>query len=77
MTLHEDDDEGPAATINVTVQKMPAPFWRFTITRPNEHEDYHERPTETVVVSTGSGALTDYWPSAVLIAENSLVIEST
>lgn len=75
VTLHEASNEGPAVTIAVVVSCMPATFWRFAITRANENDDYREYPTEDIIVRTGSGSLTEYWPAAVLVAENSLTIE--
>lgn len=60
-------------TINVEVAAQPAQFWRFTVTRPADTVD--PEPDEVLVVSTGSGPLSDYWPSVVLIATNMLAVE--
>lgn len=75
VTVHEADDEGPAVTINVAVMTLPARCWRFRITRQNEGDDYRERPMEDVVMTTGSGALAEYWAVALLVAENAIAIE--
>lgn len=49
-----------ATTIKVEVSSMPAQFWRFTITDRVEGPD--------VVIKTGSGTFSEYWPAAVLVA---------
>jgi hypothetical protein len=56
----------PFASISVYVTCMPAQFWEFEI-EPDEGEMYK--------VKTGSGTLSDYWQSIVLITSDCLVIE--
>lgn len=73
VQLHEPDEYHPNPTlIKVEVSAMPAKFWRFTITKDS---DTIEPTLEKIVVSTGSGLFTTYWPSIKLIADNMLVIE--
>lgn len=52
--------------IKAYVTCMPAQFWRFEITTVQNQK---------FEVKTGSGSLSDYWPSILQIAEGMLVIK--
>ena len=74
----------PAATVKVEVSAMPAQFFRFTITRPQDFvmDDAEAprgfravyEPVEVFEMSTGSGNFSAYWPMAKAIAENMLSV---
>jgi len=63
--------EHNGATVHVSVCCLPAQFWRFEIKNAGDGE-----PRRNCVISTGSGALVDYWPFIEQILNNMLVIES-
>jgi len=78
VTLDWDgsDDKRPKATIKVDVSSMPAQFWKFTITRPNE--DNYENdylPLEVFELQTGSGNFHEYWPLAKMVADQMVDIK--
>lgn len=54
------------STIKVWVYPAPAMFWKFEV--------YVAETENTVIVSTGSGTLNDFWNSIKLIAEGMLDI---
>ena len=54
------------ANVKISVICMPAQFWEFEI---ETDEDYK------CVVATGSGTLSNYWQSILLIAEGCLEIK--
>lgn len=58
----------PGAEVRVELCQMPARFWRFTISPLIED-------VKPVVLSTGSGALSDFWPTVELFAGGMLVVE--
>ena len=53
-------------TVEIYVTPVPAQFFEFDINCDGKRYK----------VTTGSGCLSDYWPSAKLIAENMLVVEA-
>ena len=55
------------ASVTIHVTCMPAQFWHFEIVRQNG---------ERCEISTGSGALSDFWPSVLLIADGMLVVQN-
>lgn len=55
------------ANIKIWVTCMPAQFWRFEI------ETDEDKKFE---VSTGSGAMSDYWSSVLKVAEGMLVVNA-
>lgn len=55
------------AKIKIWVTCMPAQFWRFEI------ETDEDKKFE---VSTGSGAMSDYWSSVLKVAEGMLVVNA-
>lgn len=55
------------ASVEIWVTCMPAQFWQFII------ETDEGRKFEA---TTGSGSLSDYWPSILKIAEGMLVVRS-
>ena len=73
VVIHEADSEIPfPTTVKVEVSALPAQFWRFTVTRPVD--DLGPRRPETLVVQTGSGAFSDYWPSVRHVADNCFTV---
>lgn len=58
-----------SAHIKVEVCCMPAQFWRFTI-------EGNIQDVRSGVLSTGSGTLTEYWPSVLHWANGCLVFEA-
>ena len=68
-------DLGRGTRIKVEVCCLPAQFWRFTITRRSEKDDRETNPTETFVMTTGSGSLSTYWPIAEMVSTNMLTVE--
>lgn len=62
-----------ATTVKVEVAALPAQFWRFTVRRPADKDGPVE--AESLVITTGSGRFTDYWPSVCLVADNCLHID--
>lgn len=72
----------PASTVKVEVAAMPAQFWRFTVTRPQDNSELVNgkvrgiyEPVEIFILSTGSGRFSEYWPIAKRVAENMLDIK--
>jgi hypothetical protein len=57
------------SVVKIWVCPMPALFWKFEVS-----VEGRKRITK---VSTGSGALSDFWNAIKLIAENMLVVETT
>lgn len=55
------------AGIKIFVTCLPAQFWRFEI-QTDEDKKFE--------ASTGSGTLSEYWPSVLQIAEGMLVVKS-
>jgi hypothetical protein len=55
------------ATVRIWVTCSPAKFWEFEVT-DIEGVRHHVR--------TGSGCITDFWPSVKLVAMNMLVVRS-
>jgi hypothetical protein len=69
----------PATEIEVEVYSAPAQFWRFTVHRPQEHEQggvWIYEPREVLQVQTGSGSFLDYWPMAKAVAGRMLSVQS-
>ena len=58
--------EGDFYTVKVWVTTAPAQFYQFEITDPRG---------KVIWLNTGSGSLTAYWPSVVLIAQGMLVVK--
>lgn len=58
-----------ASVVKIWVCPMPALFWKFEI--------FVAESNKTTNVSTGSGALNNFWNAIKLIAEGMLSIEST
>ncbi|MFB6318400.1 hypothetical protein [Saccharicrinis sp. FJH54] len=58
-------DSNPVASIKIFVTCMPAQFWEFEVTTI-EGQKY--------VLQTGSGPLSIFWESIVLVAQNMLSI---
>lgn len=58
--------EDGVGSVKIWVTCMPAQFWRFEIITSNN---------ECYEVATGSGTLSDYWPSIELILTNMLSVE--
>lgn len=54
--------------VRVRVSCMPAQFWVFDVLPDPEHSD--ARP---IRLSTGSGSLSDYWPTVVLFLKGMMV----
>lgn len=54
------------STVTLWVEPMPAMFWTAEIETPGERR---------YKVTTGSGSLSDFWPSIKKIAEGMLVVE--
>lgn len=75
VTVHDaNPDVGrPATTVKVEVGCLPAQFWRFTVVRPRDAEEY--LPMETLVIGTGSGTFSDYWPAVLLVANHMFYVE--
>jgi hypothetical protein len=65
----EDGDSELWARIKVEACLLPARFWRFTVTA-GEVEDVHP-----VVLETGSGSLSDYWPTVLHVANGCLTFK--
>lgn len=59
-------DEKVWAEIRIEACAMPARFWRFTI--EGAIEDVHP-----ITLETGSGTLSDFWPTVLLFAGGLLV----
>ena len=55
------------STVEIYVTPCPAEFWGFEVHCGENGKSYK--------VTTGSGSLSDFWPSVKLIAENMLVVE--
>lgn len=86
----EDGEYGarPATTVKVEVTALPAQFWRFTITRPRDdskkigHPDGSwevigiYEPVETIVLTTGSGGFSTYWPTVERFAEHMISVRT-
>ena len=66
------DDHGSEYDYHVaiSVRCIPAQFWHFSIVL---HKDDVEH--QRIELSTGSGALSDYWPTIELLLDNMLVIK--
>lgn len=81
---HGEYGPKPPTTIKVEVAALPAKFWRFTVTRPRDAAETLPdgtvrgvyEPVEVRVITTGSGAFTDYWPTVELIADHMLDVEA-
>jgi hypothetical protein len=56
------------SVVKIWVFPAPALFWRFEV--------FVAESNKTTKVSTGSGALENFWEAIKLIAENMLVLES-
>jgi len=54
--------------VKVWVTPMPAQFWQFEVSVTEAKSKY--------LISTGSGALTDFWPSIEKILNNMISIEN-
>jgi hypothetical protein len=72
----------PESTVKVEVSAMPAQFWKFTIIRPKDDAKTVNgkvigiyEPLEKFVVRTGSGSFSQYWPTAEMIAHNTMCVE--
>jgi len=60
--------ETDRASVKIEVSALPAQFWRFTITARIED-------VQPGVIRTGSGALSDYWPTVELVINGTLQFE--
>lgn len=56
------------STVEISVQCLPAQFWRFKIDAKESSRKYE--------VSTGSGTLSDYWPMVVKMVNGMFVVKS-
>lgn len=65
--LGEVKNEENETSVKVWVQGAPAQFWVFEFS----NED------KITKISTGSGTLSEYWPSIELMLENMFVINDT
>ena len=61
------EDEQAIATIHISVIGMPAQFWSFSIEPVNSD-------CVPCVIRTGSGSLSHYWPSVVMVAEGMFAV---
>lgn len=91
VTVEEAEPDGeygprPATTIKVEVSAMPAQFYRFTVTRPRSDSEWVEvggerklitnyEPMETLVIGTGSGTFSEYWPMAANVAQRCFEVD--
>ena len=55
--------------VNIWVCPAPALFWKFDV--------FVAESNKTIKISTGSGAMENFWYAVKLIAENMLVVENT
>jgi hypothetical protein len=69
VPLTWEDSAEPYAMVRIEIMAMPAQFFRFTI-EPKSGDG------QACVLSTGSGKVSDYWPSVLLVAQGMLVIDS-
>jgi len=53
--------------VKIWIHPMPAQFWRFEI--------YISSPKRTIVISTGSGPMINFWSTVKLFAENMLEVK--
>lgn len=60
-------DKDVAYRVRVSVNAMPAQFWRFNIVPITTDGQFLE-------VSTGSGGLSDYWPTIKNMAEGMITV---
>lgn len=58
------------ASVRVEVTCLPAQFFRFTVTAKSED-------VQTVTLTTGSGSLSDFWPTIDLWASGMLGVEAS
>jgi len=59
----------PIGKIKIEVTCLPAQFWRFQLF-PSDDQD-----GQRIILSTGSGPLSDYWPSVMKFLEGMIVVE--
>lgn len=64
------DDARNPTSIKIYVKCAPAQFYRFEIVRVIDSSD--DTGAEALEMSTGSGALSDFWPMALALASNSV-----
>lgn len=55
--------------VEIGVKGLPALFWEITVVRKND--DGH---TVTYVLETGSGALSDFWPTVDMLMDGMLKV---
>ena len=53
-------------SIKIWCEGLPSQFWEFEVV---DIEGFHHK------ISTGSGTLTDYWPSVLLVADACFVVK--
>lgn len=76
VTLDSQREERPDTTIKVEVTAVPAQFFRFTITRPNEDNcENGGMPLEVFEITTGSGSFGEYYEVALLVAGDRLNVK--